>query len=260
MEINVRLMAIGLFSFVFSACSYNPFLTDNHITGNPAGAVVGAGVGAGGVALLGGSRPLITLAGLGGGMFGYYVTTLRYDSGGLIQSGGQVYIVGDFVGINIPADKLFEPNTANFLPQANLILDSAVVVLKRYPKNSIFISGNTSGFSRPRWELKLSEKRAQKVAAYFWKAGINQFQDPGNTMRDLNYVGYGNYVRIANTLTNKGIRQNNRIQITSFPSNCNLELGKKDIAMRNFGASVDDEVAAAPLCQNGDSSGDGINC
>lgn len=248
MKTEKKIIATLVFSlFYLSGCSFNPFTTNNHTTGNPAGAVVGGVVGAGGIALLGGSKPLIALTGIGGGMLGYYVTTLRYASGGIYRAGGQVYQVGDFVGINIPSDNLFEPNTADFLPQAGPILDSAAVVLQRFPDNNILISGNTSGFSGRHWELKLSEKRAQKVSAYLWNAGINQFQDTSSSMRRLNYVGYGNYFPISShDYTNDAIRENSRIQITSYPTGYDLGLTRRNVAVRNMGEFSDRATVETP--------------
>lgn len=209
-------------------CSYNPFITNNHTTGSPVGATVGAGVGAGSAILLGGSKPYIALGGLVGGVIGYYVTTLRYDAGGVIQGGGKVYKVGDYIGIYVPTDNVFEPNSDSFVPQAAPILDSVAAILVRYPQNSILISGNTSGFYHSRWEQRLSERRAEKVAAYLWNSGIwnNQFKSGtiDVDLRKLNYVGYGDYFPIAKTLSNNGIRENSRIQITSYPYNCDLSL------------------------------------
>ena len=244
-----------LVSLLFlSSCAYNPFSFNNHPTGDPLAAAIGAGVGGGGVALLGGSRPLIGVAAITGGVIGYYTTTLRYDSGGVIQGGGQVYKIGGFIGIYIPTDSLFEPNTADFLPQAGPILDSAATVLLRYPDNNIIISGNTSGFSRPRWEQRLSEERAEKVSIYLWSAGINQAQDPTIDTRKLNYVGYGDYLPIANDHTNDGIRQNSRIQITSYPSTCDLGLDKRSVLFHNFGKDNDNDINEAPdvKCKNDD--------
>ncbi|RDI44595.1 OmpA family protein [Aquicella lusitana] len=242
MKREANVLRLVLMLFFLSGCSYNPFISNNHTTGSPVGAAAGAGVGAGSIAVLGGSKTLMTVGGLGGGALGYYMTTLRYDAGGVIQSGGQVYKVGDFVGINIPSDKLFEPNSAEFLPQAGPILDSAATVLQRYPNNNIIISGNTSGFSRPRWERRLSEARARKVASYLWNAGINNFKGAETDLRTLNYVGYGNYFPIANTYTNDSIRKNSRIQITSFPTYCDLHLDRRHLAMRNMGALDDTEA------------------
>jgi outer membrane protein OmpA-like peptidoglycan-associated protein len=260
MERIAKIIAALVFSLpLLAGCSYNPFIADNHETGKPIGAAIGAGIGGGGVALLGGTKPYIGLAALAGGAIGYYVTTLRYDSGGVLQGGGQVYKIGDFTGIYIPSDKLFEPNTAEFLPQAGPILDSTATILMRTPNNNILISGNTSGFYCARWEQRLSERRAQKVAAYLWNAGINNFKPQNNDLRRLNYVGYGDYFPIAATHRNEGLRDNSRIQITSYPSNYDLQLDKRHIAVHNVGADVDEEIInapAGPACATTNSTGD----
>ena len=219
----------------------------NHPTGSPLATLLGVGVGAGSMAAIGGSKPLIAFGGLGGGAIGYYLSTLRYDSGGVIQSGGQVYTIGQRVGIYIPSDQLFEPNSAEFTPQAPAILDSAAAVLQRYPDNNILISGNTSGFGRPGWEKQLSLQRSQKVSAYLWNVGINNFKEPGNDMRKLNYVGYGDYFPISSDLTNERIRQNSRIQISSYPDSCDLQLNKQEQVMHNIGA-IDQEFTHDAEC------------
>ncbi len=252
-----------MLAFCLSSCTYNPFIDNNRTTGDATGAIVGAGVGAGGVGLLGGTRPMMVAAGLGGGALGYYVTTLRYDSGGIVQAGGQVYSVGQTVGIYIPSDKLFELNSDELRPQAPQILDSVAVVLQRYPNNNIIISGNTSGFGRAHWEQRLSQRRAQKVSAYLWSSGgINQFKEPGNDLRKLNYVGYGDYFPIAADLTNNGIRENSRIQITSYPTDCDLHLDKQHIALRNMGSLDDDGLRTASVnkCKNVGPDGDINEC
>ncbi|OGT36039.1 MAG: hypothetical protein A3F11_05350 [Gammaproteobacteria bacterium RIFCSPHIGHO2_12_FULL_37_14] len=242
---NARVIGILLLHLcLLSSCSFNPFVSNNHTTGNPAGALIGGAAGAGSVAAAGGSKTFMAAFGIGGGALGYYVTTLRYDSGGIIQGGGKVYRVGDRLGIYIPTDNLFESNSAELLPQAAPILDSAAAVLARYPDNNIIISGNTSGFSRARWELRLSQARAQKVAAYLWSSGINHFKEPGIDTRKLNYVGYGDYFPISDKLTNEEIRENSRIQITSYPSNLDLGLDKKTLAFGNIGTLNSDYYTA----------------
>ena len=239
MKRKLTTIATGLFYlFLLSGCN------TNHPTGSATSTLVGAGVGAGGIGLLGGSKTMMVLGGLGGGAIGYYVSTLRYDSGGVMLGGGQVYKLGDFVGINIPSDNLFEPNSAEFLPQAESILDSVATILQRYPDNNILISGNTSGFGQAKWERKLSERRAQKVSAYLWNAGINNFKEPSNNTRKLNYVGYGDYLPVANHYTNTSIRQNSHIQITSYPSTCDLNLSKSDQAMQNIGSFKDEGASS----------------
>ena len=205
-----------------TACTYNPFISNNHTTGSAGATVVGAGIGAGTVALLGGSKAYITLGALGGGALGYYFSTLRSDASDIILANGKVYVLGDYLGIYIPTDHLFEPNTADLLPRAHDTLDSVITVLNRKPNNNIIISGNTSGFSSYPREQALSQARAKVVAAYLWANGVSQFKFQDNDMRKLSYVGYGDYFPIASNLTNDGVRTNSRIQITSYPSGAML--------------------------------------
>lgn len=220
-------------SLNLTACSYNPFASNNHLTGSVGGGLLGASVAGGSVALLGGSRPMMFLAGIAGGATGYYVTTLRYQASGIYYNGGQVYQVGDYVGLYIPTDKLFEPNTDRFLPDANILLDNAVTIVSRYPKNKIIISCSTSGVGAQKREVPLSQRRAERILAYFWKAGVHT--DIDHRFHIL-AVGYGDKFPIAHTYTNDSLRQNSRIQILSYPLNGPPPCGKTCQAFNNIGA------------------------
>src|SRR5438552_11652573 len=84
--------------------SLNGCSTSNSLnppTGNAIGAAAGGIVGASGAAILGAPKPVIALAGIGGAALGYYLTTMRFTSRGIIASGGQVYTLGDYVIINV---------------------------------------------------------------------------------------------------------------------------------------------------------------
>lgn len=220
---------------LLASCTFNPFSHDNDLTGNPLGIVGGAAAGAGTAAVLGASKPVIGIAGIGGAGIGYYVTTLRFASGGIIYAGGQVFVLGDSVTIEIPSDKLFDPNSAELRPDASAILDSVVTVLQRYPDNNIMISGNTSGFGTQKFEHRLSQKRAERVAAYLWAHSVNEFKSNSNETRRVTYVGYGNFFPIANNIKANSIRKNNRIQITAYPSRRQLEIEKGQGVFENIG-------------------------
>jgi hypothetical protein len=240
MKSDVKLSAaVCCFLFLLPGCTYNPFVSNNHLTGTIEGTAIGAGVGAGGAALLGAPGSVIALAGVGGGGIGYYISSLRYAAGGVVQGGGKVYRVGDYVGIYIPTDRLFEPNSTELLPNATPILESAAAVLTRSPHDNILISGNTSGFGSAKWERKLSRERAKVVSSYLWANGINNFQGTDITSRKLNYVGYANYFPIATTLNNDGLRKNSYILITGYPTKEQLGLSKKNKQMLNIGTSED---------------------
>lgn len=235
-KIKFRMTLLSLLALSITACSYNPFNHSDHLTGSALGAGVGAVAGGGTAAALGVSyRPTLVLAALAGAGIGYYTTTLRFDSAGIIQGGGQVYTLGDYATIEIPSDRLFETNSSDFLPGADAILKSAVAVLNRYECNNIMISGNTSGFGSARFEHKLSEDRARQVAGFLWANGITEFKPQSNDRRKLTYVGYGNYFPVSDNITNSEIRSNSRIQITAYPTKDQLLITKKQRVFNNMG-------------------------
>lgn len=251
MKLDLRLSQVAallLCQLSLSACTFNPFTTNNHTTGTLAGTAVGAGIGAGVVALIGGTKGYIALGGLGGGALGYYFSSIRSDASGIIDAGGKVYLLGDYMGIYIPSDHLFEPNTAEFLPSAHRTLDSVVDVLNRKPDNNIMISGNTSGFNMYPWEQRLSARRAKAVAAYLWVSGIVQFKEQSSDMRKLKYVGYGDYFPITSKLTNNGLRENSRIQITSYPSYAQLRPNEHKISDVNIAGDDRTPTPGAEPC------------
>jgi outer membrane protein OmpA-like peptidoglycan-associated protein len=237
------LLALTL-SLSVTNCSFNPFTTDNHLTGSPGAAIVGGAAGAGTAALLHANKYFIALAGFGGAALGYYMTTENFKAGGIVRAGGQVFSVGSYVTIEIPTDSIFEDNSSDFLPEAGPALDSTLAVLQNYPNNNILISGNTSGYGLARWEISLSEKRAREVSAYLWAHGISSYKefDAVGETRVLGYVGYGNAYPIANHIKASSIRSNSRIQITSYPSQSELGLCAKQRVYANIGGMKDEPI------------------
>jgi len=230
----IRTLSTLLPLLLLPACSSTPFQQTNGTSSPAVAPLVGAAVGAGSASLMKLSKPLIALAGIGGAGLGYYVTTLHFDSTGIAQAGGQVYTVGDYVTIDIPSDNLFDVNSSDFLPQAQSTLESVVTVLNRYPCHNIIIAGNTSGFNTDKSEQKLSENRARQIAAFLWSHGIPGDQE--DNQRRLIYVGYDNYLPIANTITAKGIRTNSHIQITASPPDAKVMDEGVFKVFRNIGA------------------------
>lgn len=216
-------------------CANRGSETDSQTARSAAGAALGAAAAVAGTAALGAPRPLVIGAGIGGAALGYYLTSTNFDAGPINRAGGQIYVQGEYVGVSIPSYVLFETNSADFTPDAEALLDSAVAVLKRYPNNNILVSGNTSGFGSHRYDQNLSTARARQVASYLWAHGINNFKNQNNQMRKLNFVGYGDYFPIANSTKSRNIQKNSRIQITSYPSQVDLKLNKESTVFNNMG-------------------------
>lgn len=241
---SIKKIFFGLFLFTgflffLSACTTNTY-GDRDASKHVAGAAIGGAAAGFGTAALGAPRPMIVGATVGGMALGYYVTTLRFDAGPIYKVGGQVYAQGDFLGISIPAYKIFEANSAEFRADADPVLDSAVAVLKRYPNANILVSGNTSGMGSHRFDQKLSQARARAVASYLWAHGVTSFKTQELKRRRLAFVGYGDYFPIASDLKIENVQKNSRIQITAYPSKEDLKLDQASMDFSNIGSAVDD--------------------
>ncbi len=237
-------VGIALLPFFLGSCSFNPFTTDNHLTGSASGAAIGAVAGGGVAGLLGGNRAVIVLSALTGGALGYYVTTLTAAAAGIQAAGGIVFVQGDYVTINLPTDPIFDSNSSELLPAATPALESVIAVLNHFPNNSIIVSGNTSGFGTHRHERKLSEKRASEVAHFLWQHGISSGCKDSPPSHQLDcartiYVGYGDFFPIANHIRAVSIRQNSRIQITAYPPHGTRHASASDQLFANIGSPQD---------------------
>ncbi|MES2218658.1 MAG: OmpA family protein [Pseudomonadota bacterium] len=227
-------------------------------TGNIVGTAIGGVGGAGIAALFGASKPTIAVAGIAGAGLGYYMTTLRFSAAGILEAGGKVYALGDYVIIDIPTDSLFDANTDDFLPSAEPILNSLVSVLNRYNGHNLFISGNTSGSWTERFERRMSECRAAQIASYLWAHGITNAGSFRNNpltpkgIRRLIYIGYGDNFPIANIIHIKGIRTNSRIQIVASPSNAVLHWDQQNKKHFKEFTNIGDSSPENPATMNPD--------
>lgn len=246
MERYLRIALIFALVLTIMSCSYNPFRTDARPTGKLAPTAIGAAAGAGTMWAFHAPDSVIALGGILGGTIGYYVSTQHFAAKGIEAAGGQVYTLGDFVTIEIPNYKLFEPNSTDFTPEAGPILESVVDVLNRYPNNNVMISGNSSGYSSAKIEQPFSEARAAKVAAYLWGHGVNSFKKQSSNTRKLIYTGYGNYFPIANNIKAYGIQANSRIQITAYPTTSQLKLDKRHKIFDNIGGLDESQSSKKP--------------
>ncbi len=231
---TIRLL-FTLLPLMATGCSYNPFSSDNHLTGKPVGAAVGGTLGAGTAALAKASQTGIALMAVGGAAVGYYVTTLDFKSGGIKRAGGEVLTQGDCVTIVLPTASLFEDNTATLKPEATPALSSTIDVLNDFPDNDILIAGNSSGYDTRKYEKNLTQRRAQEISAYFWAHNVNECQSNRLKSRKLLVVGNGYRFPVANSLTATGIYTNSRIQISSCPSPADLNAGPQSDEMNNIG-------------------------
>jgi len=102
-------------------------------------------------------------------------------------------------------DVLFEFGKADLSVEAINVLDKVVSILKDYPKSKISVEGHTDSKGSQKYNINLSQRRADSVARYFIEKGI-----PGD---HIAAIGYGEDAPVAPNNTNEGRAKNRRVVI-----------------------------------------------
>jgi len=211
---NTRFLVVIIASFMFS-CATDPYTRERKVSKTGIGAGVGAVVGAGVGALVSdrGTKGALIGAGIGalaGGAVGVYMdrqeTKMREELEG---TGVSVTRQGDNLVLNMPGDVTFEVNQSDIKPHFYDVLNSVVLVLKEFQKTSIHVIGYTDSTGSFEYNMKLSERRAESVAAYFRAQGILPVR--------ILTQGRGLQDPIASNDTPEGRALNRRVELTLVP-------------------------------------------
>jgi outer membrane protein OmpA-like peptidoglycan-associated protein len=182
------------------------------------GALIGAGIGAVAGLLSGGDaverrqRAMVGagVGGLAGGGIGAYQD--RQEAAlrrGLEGSGVQVVRQGDNITLNMPGNITFAFDSSNLQSQFYPVLDNVAGTLNQYNQTVIEVAGHTDSVGTDAYNQKLSEQRANSVAAYLNGKGVVQ--------QRMIIVGAGKTRPIASNDTDGGRAQNRRVEITIVP-------------------------------------------
>jgi outer membrane protein OmpA-like peptidoglycan-associated protein len=207
-------------SFLLAACQTEDAYTGQQKTSNATyGAAIGAVAGALGGALIGGgnggdrrNRALIAggVGALAGGGIGYYMDQQEAELTRQLRSTGvSVTRVGDNIILNMPGNITFASNSSDINAQFYQVLNSVAVVLKKYDKTLIDVTGHTDSTGGADLNQRLSQARAQSVAQYL----IGQ----GTDSRRFLIRGAGPSQPVASNSTPEGRQQNRRVEIKLTP-------------------------------------------
>lgn len=108
-----------------------------------------------------------------------------------------------FITSGYESDTLFANNSSQLIHTAPL--QKAVDFLQTYPQTSITITGYTDSLGSKEYNLSLSKRRAQSVADYFIKQGIN--------LNRIKVEGKGETEPISNNDTLSGRAMNRRVEM-----------------------------------------------
>ncbi len=100
---------------------------------------------------------------------------------------------------------LFETDLAHIDSSSYHIIETIARFLHKHPEVHIEISGHTDSTGSYNYNLELSQKRAEEVKKHLVKEGIDESR--------LSATGYGFSDPITGNATNKGKKQNRRVEI-----------------------------------------------
>ncbi|MFT6106861.1 MAG: outer membrane protein OmpA-like peptidoglycan-associated protein [Rickettsiales bacterium] len=214
-KIISTIFAISLLNL--SACTNNPYTGERGVS---KAAIYGGGGAAAGAltGYLAGGNTKSTLIGLGaggavGGGYGYYRDVqekkLREV---LMNSGVQIQKVGENdLRLIMPGNISFSSNNSDLKSSFYKTLNSIALVLKKYDKTNVTVSGYTDSTGSKSINNTLSNQRADSVSDYLSSQGI--------AANRLKSFGYGSSNPIASNANKSGRAANRRVEINLSPRN-----------------------------------------
>lgn len=178
------------------------------LTGALAGGLIGVATGSGN------RTPEVLLgAGLGaiaGGAIGGHLDRQAAELRSSL--GPQVAVVntGTEIVVTMPQDILFATDSADLRPDLRADLATIAGNLMRYPDSVVSVTGHTDSTGTAGYNQRLSERRADAVAAVLITSGV--------PARRVQARGAGQTMPVASNDTATGRAQNRRVEITIRPN------------------------------------------
>lgn len=170
------------------------------------GAAIGAIAGGGRGALIGGAVGAVT-GGLIGNAMDQENNELRHR---LIGTGVQVEQHGNYIQLMMASDVTFKTGQSDVRDGFYPTLSSVAIVLNKYNRTNIVITGFTDNVGDASYNQSLSERRARSVGRFLMSQGV----DPARVFSE----GRGKRDPIASNATAEGRAMNRRVVITLRPA------------------------------------------
>ena len=202
-----------------TGCStINPYTGEKQTSKATSGAAIGAVAGALiGIATSDSAKErkerALKGAGIGavtGGGVGYYMDVQEAKLREKMEGAGvSVTRDGDNIILNMPGNLTFDTDSSTVKSSFTPVLDAVSEVLNEYESTMIQIAGHTDSTGGDRYNLLLSQQRAQAVANKLGGFGVQQVR--------MDVVGFGETQPIASNSTASGREQNRRVELTLVP-------------------------------------------
>lgn len=216
MRSSVALVLIA--ALVMAGCSASKTVKGG-VIGAAAGGAVGAAIGkaAGNTAL--GAIIGAAVGGTAGALIGRYMDKQAEEIEKDIE-GAKVERVGEGIKITFDSGILFETGKSNLQPTAKANIEKLSKILMKYEDTNVLIEGHTDADGSEEFNQKLSDARANTVAAHAKGQGV--------TSSRITTVGYGELQPVASNETADGKRLNRRVEIAIFANDDLKEAAEKN--------------------------------
>ncbi len=205
-----KLIMVILAAVLLAGCTTNPYTGESQASRAALGGVGGAAVGAGIGALVGGSQGALIGGAIGavaGGATGGYMDYQNNELGKQLRGTGvQLVKRGNETQLIMPADVTYKFDSSDINASFYHVLNSVAVVLKKYNKTNIVVSGYTDNVGSASYNQTLSERRAKSVGSYLIAQGISSNR--------VFTQGFGERNPVASNSTTIGRAKNRRVVIT----------------------------------------------
>ena len=214
----LHITAALVFGLSVAACTTtNPYTGESRISKTAGGAGLGAAAGAVIGAIAGGDSARVEGAlvgaaagGLIGGGIGNYMDRQEAQLRQQLQSSGvSVSRNGNQIVLNMPNDITFGVNQASLSSRAMQVLNSVALVAKEFNQTRLNVYGHTDNTGSAKYNMELSQRRADSVSSYLYNQGINGAR--------ISAVGYGLTRPLVSNATEAGRAQNRRVEIVLSP-------------------------------------------
>jgi len=215
-----KILAAGAAALLAAACTTTDPYTGQQTRNNTAtGALLGAAAGAvaGYLTNTNDSSEGATNAAIGAGVgalagaaIGNYMDRQQAQlNRELAGTGVEVDRRGDDIVLNMPGDITFPFDSAEIQSRFYPVLNDVAATLSEYNQTTVGVVGHTDSVGSDSYNLALSERRAESVAAYLVRNGV---------IAERIYIdGRGEAQPIASNQTEEGRAQNRRVEIVLSP-------------------------------------------
>lgn len=211
------LLVLAIIS-IMSGCETVPSKDGTGQTTQPNKAVIGGVIGAVGGALAGGKEHRLEGAVIGaaiGGGVGYYLDKQEREFREALaeqQRNHEIEIErvrDDLLRLSLSGEASFDYDKATIKPVFQSTLDELAGVIQKYDRTNVFVVGHTDSKGSDAYNQKLSERRADAVADYLARRGVNWSR--------MTAEGKGEAEPRADNNTADGRQLNRRVEIMIQP-------------------------------------------